>query len=84
MSAIALRGFGWSSMAVCSKRGLLPGPGRGCWFVDQVEGALGAWRVAGDAAGVSAGTAGVEEAKERAWVRRATPRIPRRSMAELE
>lgn len=80
MSVIALRGFGWSSMVVCSKRGLLPGAGRGCWLVDHVDGALGAWRVAGAASGVVVGTVGVAEAKERAGVRRARPRIARRSI----
>jgi len=61
-------------MTVCSKRGLLAGPGRGCWLVDHVVGALGAWRVAGMASWVSTGTAGVAEDEERvrAGVLRAT------------
>jgi hypothetical protein len=75
MSAMALRGLGWSSIAVCSKRGLLAGPGRGRWLVDQVAGALGAWRVV---AGDSTGTTGVDDARERIWVRRATLRIRRK------
>jgi hypothetical protein len=70
-------------MEVCSKRGLLAGPGRGCWFVDHVDGALGAWKVAGtvgDGSWVSTGTTGVEEAKARAGARRASPWIARRSI----
>jgi len=39
--AMALRGFGWRSIAVCSKRGLSLVEGRGRWLVVQVVAKLG-------------------------------------------
>jgi len=38
---MALRGFGWRSIAVCSKRGLSPVEGRGRWLVVQVVAKFG-------------------------------------------
>ena len=40
--SIALRGWGWSCMAVCSKRGPVAGVGLGRWFSDHSPGWFGA------------------------------------------
>jgi len=40
--SIALRGWGWSCMAVCSKRGPVAGVGLGRWFSDHSPGLFGA------------------------------------------
>ena len=40
--SIALRGCGWSCMAVCSKRGPVAGVGLGRWFSDHSPGWFGA------------------------------------------
>jgi len=39
--SMALSGFGWNCIAVCSKRGPLAGPGRGLWEVVHVDGWFG-------------------------------------------
>jgi hypothetical protein len=43
--SIALNGWGWKSMSVCSKRGDEPASGLGLWLVDQVPTWLGACHV---------------------------------------
>ena len=41
--SIALRGWGWRCMAVCSKRGPVAGVGLGRWLSDHSPGWFGAW-----------------------------------------
>ena len=42
IKSIALRGWGWRCMAVCSKRGPVAGVGLGPWFSDHSPGWFGA------------------------------------------
>ena len=51
--SMALRGLGWSSMMVCSKRGPECAWGRGRWLVDHVLAKLGDWGAAAVGDGAS-------------------------------